>query len=352
MTNALLTRLGMTVPIIQAPMAGVATPTLAAAVSNAGGLGSLGLADLTPEKARAAVDDLRARTNRSFNVNFFVNEPAALEGFDAGPMAARLALYYAEYGLGAVPAPKPPYPPFGAAGVEMLLATRPAVASFHFGLPEPAAVKALRDAGIMIMGSATSVAEAKALEAGGAEAVIAQGWEAGGHRGVFLGALDGPGAGTLALTRQIVKATKLPVIAAGGIADGAAIAAVLTLGAAAAQIGTAFMLCPEAATKPVHRTAIASAKDNDTTVTRVFSGRPARVIANRFSREMADAAQWTAPFPAQHSLTIPLRQPSQDKGSADFLPLYAGQAAGMARAIPAAELMNALILEWRAATSL
>ena len=349
MTNPLLTRLGMSVPIIQAPMAGVSTPALAAAASNAGGLGSLGCADLTPEKLRAAVDDLRGRTNRSFNLNFFVNQPAALSGYDAAPMAARLAPYYAEYGLGAVPAPKAPYPPFGAEGVAFLLAVRPAVASFHFGLPEPSAVKALRDAGIMLMGSATTVAEAKALEAGGVHAVIAQGWEAGGHRGVFLGSLDTPGAGTLALTRQMVKATKLPVIAAGGIADGAAIAAVLALGAAAAQIGTAFMLCPEAATKPVHRAAIANAKDNDTTVTRVFSGRPARVIANRFVREMADAAALAAPFPAQHSLTGPLRQPSQDKGSADFLPLYAGQAAGMARAIPAAELMSALILEWRAA---
>ena len=351
MTNALLLRLGMSVPIIQAPMAGVSTPALAAAASNAGGLGSLGLADLPPDKARAVVDELRGRTNRSFNLNFFVNEPANLTHYDAGPMAARLAPYYAEYGLGAVPAPKPPYPPFGAAGVELLLATRPAVASFHFGLPEASAVKALRDAGILIMGSATTAEEAKALEAGGADALIAQGWEAGGHRGVFLGPVDVPGAGTLALTRQIVKAVKVPVIAAGGIADGTGIAAVLMLGAAAAQIGTAFMLCPEAATKPVHRTAIAGAKDNDTTVTRVFSGRPARVIANRFAREMNDAAQWAAPFPAQHSLTSPLRQPSQDKGSADFLPLYAGQAAGLARAIPAAELMNALILEWRAAVS-
>ncbi len=349
MTNALLTRLGMSVPIVQAPMAGVSTPALAAAVSNTGGLGSLGCADLTPEKLRAAVADLRARTNRSFNLNFFVNAPAALTRYDAGPMAARLAPYYAEYGLGAVPAPKAPYPPFGQDGVELLLAARPAVASFHFGLPEPSAVKALREAGITIMGSATTVAEAKALEAGGADAVIAQGWEAGGHRGVFLGAHDAPGAGTLALTRQVVKAIKLPVIAAGGVTDGAAIAAVLSLGAAAAQIGTAFMLCPEAATKPVHRAAIAGAKDNDTTVTRLFSGRPARVIVNRFVREMSDAAELVAPFPAQHSLTSPLRQPSQDKGSADFLPLYAGQAAGLARALPAAELMNALILEWRAA---
>ncbi|MBX7200633.1 MAG: nitronate monooxygenase [Rhodospirillaceae bacterium] len=350
MTNALLTRLGMNVPIIQAPMAGVATPALAAAVSNAGGLGSLGLADLPPEKARAAIDDLRDRTNRSFNLNFFVNEPAALDRYDAGPMAARLAPYYAEYGLGAVPAPKAPYPPFGAAGVELLLATRPAVASFHFGLPEASAVTALRDAGILIMGSATTIAEAKALEAGGADAIVAQGWEAGGHRGVFLGNADAPSAGTLALTRQIVMAVKLPVIAAGGIADGAGIAAVLALGAAAAQIGTAFLLCPEAATKPVHRAAIVNAKDNDTTVTRVFSGRPARVIANRFVHEMSDAAVLAAPFPAQHSLTSPLRQPSQDRGSTDFLPLYAGQAAGMARAVPAAELMNALALEWRAAT--
>jgi nitronate monooxygenase len=220
------------------------------------------------------------------------------------------------------------------------------MASFHFGLPEAAAVRALRDAGIMIVGSATTVAEARALEAGGADAVVAQGWEAGGHRGVFLGDLDTPGAGTFALTRQMVQAVKLPVIAAGGIYDGAGIKAVLALGAAAAQIGTGFMLCPEANTKPVHRRAIANAKDNSTAVTRVFSGRPARVIVNRFAREMSGATG-LAPFPAQHSLTSPLRQPSQDKGSDDFLPLYAGQAAGMAREMPAAELMATLIAEWR-----
>ncbi len=351
MTNALLTRLGLTVPIIQAPMAGITTPALAAAASNAGGLGSLGCADLPLDKVRTLVEDMRGRTNHAFNLNFFVNQPADLTHYDPGPMGARLAPYYAEFGLGAIPSPKAPYAPFGAEGLALLLALRPAVASFHFGLPDRAAVQALRDAGVMVMGSATSVAEARALQDGGADAVIAQGWEAGGHRGVFLGPLDAPGAGTLALTRQIVQAVNLPVIAAGGIADGRGVAAVMALGANAAQIGTAFMLCPEATTKPVHRRAIANAKDNDTTVTRIFSGRPARVIANRFVREMGDAAALAAPFPAQHSLTSPLRQPSHDKGLDDFLPLYAGQAAGMARAVPAAELMTALIAEWRASSA-
>ena len=351
MTNALLSRLGMSVPIIQAPMAGITTPALAAAVCNAGGLGSLGCADLPLDKVRAVAEEMRGRTNRAFNLNFFVNAPADLTDYDSGPMAARLAPYYAEFGLGAIPAPRAPYPPFGAEGLALLLSLRPAVASFHFGLPDRDAVKALRDAGIMVMGSATTVAEARALEDGGAEAVIAQGWEAGGHRGVFLGNLDTAGAGILALTRQMVTAVKAPVIAAGGIADGSGVAAVLTLGAAAAQIGTAFMLCPEATTKPVHRRAIENAKDNATSVTRVFSGRPARVITNRFVREMADASGLTAPFPAQHSLTSPLRQPSQDKGLDDFLPLYAGQAAGMARALPAADIMTSLIAEWRKASN-
>jgi nitronate monooxygenase len=349
--NPLLTRLGMSVPIIQAPMAGITTPALASAVCNAGGLGSLGCADLPLDKVRGLVEALRGGTNHAFNLNFFVNQPADLTHYDPGPMRARLAPYYAEFGLSAVPTPHAPYPPFGAEGLAMLLAVRPAVASFHFGLPEPSAVQALRDAGVMVMGSATTVEEARALEAGGADAIIAQGWEAGGHRGVFMGALDVPGAGVLALTRQMVRAVKVPVIAAGGVADGSGIAAVLALGAVAAQIGTAFMLCPEATTKPVHRRAIMSAKDNDTCVTRIFSGRPARVIANRFVREVGDAAALAAPFPAQHSLTSPLRQPSQDKDTDDFLPLYAGQAAGMARAIPAAELMTALIAEWRAASS-
>jgi nitronate monooxygenase len=349
--NPLLTRLGMSVPIIQAPMAGITTPAMASAVCNAGGLGSLGCADLPLDKVRGLAEDLRGGTNRAFNLNFFVNQPADLTHYDPAPMGARLAPYYAELGLSAVPAPRVPYPPFGADGLAMLLAVRPAVASFHFGLPAPSAVQALRDAGVMVMGSATTVEEARALEAGGADAIIAQGWEAGGHRGVFLGPLDVAGAGTLALTRQMVRAVKVPVIAAGGIADGSGVAAVLTLGAAAAQIGTAFMLCPEATTKPVHRRAITNAKDNDTCVTRIFSGRPARVIANRFVRELGDAAAFAAPFPAQHSLTSPLRQPSQDKGVDDFLPLYAGQAAGMARAMPAAELMAALIAEWRAVSA-
>lgn len=348
--NPLMQRLGMSVPIIQAPMAGITTPALASAVCNAGGLGSLGCADLALDRVRSLVEELRDGTNHAFNLNFFVNQPADLTHYDPGPMAARLAPYYAEMGLGAIPNPRVPYPPFGADGLALLLAVRPAVASFHFGLPEPSAVQALRDAGVMVIGSATTVEEAHALEAGGAEAVIAQGWEAGGHRGVFLGPLDTPGAGILALTRQMVRAVKVPVIAAGGIADGSGIAAVMALGAASAQIGTAFMLCPEASTKPVHRRAIANAKDNETCVTRIFSGRPARVISNRFVREVGDAAALAAPFPAQHSLTVPLRQPSQDKGLDDFLPLYAGQAAGMARAMPAAELMTALIQEWRAAT--
>ncbi|MHB1207932.1 MAG: NAD(P)H-dependent flavin oxidoreductase [Rhodospirillaceae bacterium] len=349
--NSLMQRLGMSVPIIQAPMAGITTPALAGAVCNAGGLGSLGCADLAPDKVRSLTEELRGGTNHAFNLNFFVNQPADLTHYDPGPMGARLAPYYAEMGLSAIPNPRAPYPPFGADGLALLLALRPAVASFHFGLPDPSAVQALRDAGVMVMGSATTVEEARALEADGAEAVIAQGWEAGGHRGVFLGPLDTPSAGTLALTRQIVRAVKVPVIAAGGIADGSGIAAVMALGAAAAQIGTAFMLCPEATTKPVHRRAIANAKDNDTCVTRIFSGRPARVISNRFAREASDAAALAAPFPAQHSLTSPLRQPSQDKGLDDFLPLYAGQAAGMARALPAAELMTALIQEWRAAST-
>ena len=346
----LMQRLGMSVPIIQAPMAGITTPAIAGAVSNAGGLGSLGCADLPLDKVRVLTEELRGSTNRAFNLNFFVNPLADLANYDPGPMAARLAPYYAEFGLGAVPVPQAPYPPFGAEVLAFLLGVRPAVASFHFGLPEPSAVQALHDAGVVVMGSATTVEEARALEAGGADAVIAQGWEAGGHRGVFLGPLDTPGAGTLALTRQILRAVKAPVIAAGGIADGAGIAAVMALGAAVAQIGTAFMLCPEAATKPAHRRAIAKARDNDTCVTRIFSGRPARVISNRFVREVGDAAALAAPFPAQHSLTSPLRQPSQDKGLDDFLPLYAGQAAAMARSLPAAELMAALIAEWRAAT--
>jgi nitronate monooxygenase len=347
--NAFLKRFGLTHPIVQAPMAGITTPALAAAVSNGGGLGSLGCADLTPEQVRDSVQELRGRTNRGFMVNFFVHQEPDLASYDPAPMRARLAPYYKELGLGEVPAPAPPYSPLNAPMLALLLEIKPPIVSFHFGLPDKAALEALRKGGSLILASATTVAEARHLEAQGVDAIIAQSWEAGGHRGVFLGSLDSPGAGTTALVSQITAAIKLPVIAAGGIMNGNGIASVLKLGASAAQMGTAFMLCPEARTNAVHRRAITEARDDGTCVTRLFSGRPARVLANRFVRENQSADRDAAPFPTQHALTKPLRQPSIDKDIDDFLPLYAGQAASLARALPAEELMSTLIAEYEAA---
>jgi nitronate monooxygenase len=345
-----LNSLGLTQPIVLAPMAGITTPALAAAVCNAGGLGSLGCADLKPEQVREQVEALRALTTRPFNLNFFVHQEPDLSQVDVTSMRARLAFYYQELGLGGVPEPKPPYPSFNETMFRLLLELKPPVVSFHFGLPDNFLLNGLRAAGCTIMGSATTTPEARFLERQRIDAVVAQSWEAGGHRGVFMGSLDGQSAGTLSLVAQVCAAVKVPVIAAGGIMNGAGIAAVTKLGAAAAQLGTAFMLCPEARTNPVHRRAITEARDDDTVVTRLYSGRPARVITNRFVRENQNAQHEVAPFPAQHGLTAPLRKPSIDKGIPDFLPLYAGQGAGLAREMQAEQLMATLISEIKAAS--
>jgi nitronate monooxygenase len=337
----LIDLLGLEHPIIQAPMAGSTTPAMAAAVANAGGLGSIGAATASLDEWRSTVAEAKRQTNRALNVNFFVHEPPTPDAVRETRVAARLAPYYAELGL-LVPAASVPFHPFNAAALAALIELRPAVASFHFGLPSAQTVGALKAAGIRVLSSATTPAEAVKLEAMGADAVIAQGWEAGGHRGTFAAPFAEGQIGTMALVPQVVDAVKVPVVAAGGIADGRGIAAALMLGASGVQLGTAFLTCAESAAHPLHRQALLET-GRPSQVTSVFGGRPARALSNRYMAEMAEIEP--LPFPMQFSLVTPLARAAVQAGSTDFLPMWAGQAHGLNRSLPAAELMQRLVTE-------
>jgi len=345
----LLDLFGIEHPILQAPMAGDATPALAAAVSNAGGLGGLGCSGLAPDELRREVGAIRAATNRPFNLNFFAHpEPKPNAAADAAT-AALMAPFYAERGLGKPPQrAEGPTRFFGQAQLEAVLALRPAVVSFHFGLPAPAAVAAIKAAGCRVISSATTVREARSLAEQGADAIIAQGWEAGGHRGSFApanGGTDDVGVGTLALVPQVVDAVPVPVIAAGGIGDGRGIAAAFMLGASGVQLGTAFLSCPESACDPVYRRALAAATDEDTRLSRAFSGRPARTRRNRYVAAMAHERGPLPDFPTMYAYSGPLIACSERNGDEDFLFLLYGQAAALNRPLPAAELMRLLVRE-------
>jgi nitronate monooxygenase len=337
----LLNLLGIEHPIVQAPMAGFTTPALAAAVANAGGLGSLGAATSSVADWRKLLADTRALTNRSINVNFFVHAPPVIEPAREQAVRAKLAPFHAELGVEPGPAAVP-FEPFGNDGLSALLELRPTVASFHFGLPPQDAVRALKQAGVRVLSSATTPAEAVRLEGEGADAIIAQGWEAGGHRGTFAVPWTEGQIGTMALVPQVVDAVAVPVIAAGGIADGRGIAAALMLGAAGVQMGTAFLGCPETNTPAQHRAALGD-PSRPAQLTTAFTGRPARALSNRYLEAMAGAE--ALPFPAQASLVRPLTVAAMKQGSADFLSLWAGQAAGLARAMPANELVQTLVRE-------
>jgi len=318
-------------------MARAATPELAAAVSAAGGLGALGSAMLDLDELRAQVAAVRAGTDRPFQLNFFCHEPPHLDAAAISAARAALAPLYAELGLGEPPDPSTPPVAFDEQRLEALLEIHPPVVSFHFGLPGGEALAACREADITVLASATTVAEARDLEERGVDAVVAQGAEAGGHRGSYLVDGDDGPVGTLALVPQVVDAVSVPVVAAGGIADGRGLAAALVLGAGAAQVGTAFLVCPESAAPPLYREALGGADAERTTITRAYSGRPARVIRNRGTEEVLEPL----PYPAQLSLTAALWGAGADP--ADFLPLFAGQGALLARAAPAAEVVATLV---------
>jgi len=346
-TAALLQRLGISLPILQAPMAGVQDHRLAVAVSEAGGLGAVPAAMLSLDALRGELQALRAATKRPFNVNFFCHVPPTPDAQREADWRQVLAPYHAEAGIdpAAIPAGagRQPFSADAWAAVEPFA---PPVLSFHFGLPEPELVERVKRSGAFVLASATTVDEARWLEVHGADAVIAQGLEAGGHRGHFLD-VDPATAltrqmGTFALLPQVAAAVRVPVIAAGGIADAEGVAAALALGAAAVQVGTAYLLCPEATTTAIHRAALASEAARHTALTTLFTGRPARGIVNRLMRELGPMNPAAPAFPLATSAIAPLRQWAEARGSGDFSPLWAGQNTRGCRALPAGGLTRSL----------
>lgn len=334
-------------PIIQAPMAGVQGSALAIAVSNAGGLGSLPCALLTLEGVRDELTKIRTQTSRPYNVNFFCHEQPAPDAHRERAWRALLAPYFTELGIDAenIP-PGPGRMPFDSAAADLLDEFRPAVVSFHFGLPSQALLERVRATGAKVLSSATTVEEARWLEARGVDAIIAQGLEAGGHRGHFLSDDLSLQMGTFALLRQIVNAVRVPVIAAGGIADANGVRAAMALGAASVQIGTAYMLCPEATTSALHRAALRSDAARHTALTNVFTGRPARGIVNRLMRELG-ALNDTAPqFPLATPTIMALRAKAESQGRNDFSWMWAGQNTSGCKEVAAANLTLELAQCW------
>ncbi len=337
---------GIDLPILQAPMAGASGPEMAIAVSAAGGLGALPCALITADQARAAVAAIRRATARPLNLNFFCHAAAEPQAAEIAAWRRRLAPYYREFGLDPeMPAPAAGRAPFDDAFCTLVEESRPEVVSFHFGLPAAALLDRVRKTGARIVSSATTVAEARWLEAQGCDAIIAMGAEAGGHRGSFLAADMACQVGTFALVPQVVDAVRVPVIAAGGIADARGIVAALVLGAAAVQIGTAYLHAPEATISPLHHAALAAAGDDATAITNVFTGRPARGIVNRLMRELGPLAAGLPRFPFAAGPLQPLRAAAEAAGSGDFSTLWAGQAAALAPRLPAGELTRRLAAE-------
>lgn len=334
---------GIELPIVQAPMAGVQGSALAIAVSAAGGLGSLPCAMLSLDALRKELAAIKAATDRPFNVNFFCHTPPAADARREAAWRAALAPYYAEFGIDADSIPAGPgRAPFSVEAAEVLAEFRPAVVSFHFGLPSAELLARVKAWGAKVLSTATTVAEARWLEAHGADAIIAQGLEAGGHRGLFLTDDLTTQLGTFALLPQVVQAVNVPVIAAGGIADARGVAAAMALGAAGVQVGTAYLLCPEATTTAIHRAALKSEAACHTAITNVFTGRPARGIANRIIRELGPISPAAPAFPLATSAVAPLRAKAEAQGSGEFSPLWSGQNASGCKEIPAAELTRAL----------
>ncbi|MFL5353471.1 NAD(P)H-dependent flavin oxidoreductase [Archangium sp.] len=341
--SRLASLLGIEHPIIQAPMAGGATtPELVAAASNAGGLGSTGAAYLKPEDIVKHSRRVRELTDKPFAINLFAPLPAPGE-VEPGRMLAVLARYHEELGLAPPQPPKSPLPPFDEQ-VDAVAESGARVFSFTFGIPPAAVLERLRARGMLLAGTATTVREAKLLEAAGVDVVVAQGAEAGGHRGTFAGPFQAALVGTMALVPQMVDAVRLPVVASGGLMDGRGIAAARVLGASGAQLGTAFLSCPESGIAAVYKAALREAHDDSTVVTRAFSGRPARGLANAFTEAIGDSED-ILPFPLQHAATTPLRSAASARGDSRFIALWAGQAAALSRGRPAGELMRELIAE-------
>ena len=336
---------GIELPIIQAPMASAALSDMVVAVSEAGGLGSLACALLSVEQARKQLETIRRRTSRPINANFFCHQPPRDDRVRQMSWRRRLDAYYVQLQVDDTSAPNSTRALFDDKMCDLVMEFHPEVVSFHFGLPDKNLLRRVKDSGAKVLSSATSVDEARWLEDQGCDAIIAQGSEAGGHRGMFLTEDVSTQAGTMALVPQVVDAVKVPVIAAGGIADARGILAAFALGAEAAQIGTAYLRCPEAQISPLYRQALKDSKDNETAITNVFTGRPARAIVNRLMREIGPMSDVAPEFPFAAATLAPLRAKSEMAGSADFTPFWSGQAAGLGRAIPAADLTRQLAAE-------
>lgn len=346
-SRTVLDLFGIEVPILLAPMAGPGTAELAIAVSEAGGLGSLPCAQLTVDQVREALTFIRSKTSRPINVNFFCHTPPKADETILSAWRSKLAPYYEELGVDPAAAlAAATRKPFDSAFCDVIEEYKPRAVSFHFGLPEQPIFERVRATGAKIIASATTVAEARWLENHGCDAVIAMGAEAGGHRGNFLSLDPARQVGSFALIPQVVDAVKIPVIAAGGIADARGIVAAFALGASAVQIGTAYLFCPEAKVAAVHRNALETAADDDTVLTNVISGRPARGIINRLIREIGPISPEAPAFPLAGSATAPLRTKSEAAGSPDFATMWSGQAARLARrGLSAGDLTRSLASE-------
>ena len=344
--NRLRDLLGLDVPIVQAPMAGANGSAMAAAVSAAGGLGSLPCAALDGDKIRAEISVIRQQTGKPINVNFFTHTPPDPDLAADAVWRDRLRDYYLEHGLDPeAKAPAVNRAPFDAATCEIVEDLKPKIVSFHFGLPETVLLERVKASGCKVLSSATTVAEAEWLAARGCDAIIAQGYEAGGNRGIFLNEHVFAQAGTMALVPQVVDAVDVPVIAAGGIADGRGIAAAFALGASGVQIGTAYLFTPESLISDLHREALRNVRDDQTALTNVFSGRPARGILNRVIREVGPISESAPAFPTAGGALAPLKVAAEAQGSDDFTPLWSGQAAPLGREIGAGELTRTLAAE-------
>jgi nitronate monooxygenase len=340
-------------PILQAPMAGVMDAQLAIAAAKAGALATLPAGMLNADQLRDQVAQFRAATgNKPINLNFFAHKMPVPNNAREHAWREKLKPYYVELGVDpATPVPTTNRAPFDAAMCAVVEELRPDVVSFHYGLPDAALVARVRAIGCKVICSATTVAEARFLEANGCDIVIAQGLEAGGHRGMFLSNDVATQVGLFALLPQVVDAVKVPVIASGGIGDARAIVAALALGASGVQLGTAFLFCPEAKPLPPHRAALRAARDDSTVLTNVFSGRPARGLINRAIRELGPMSGIVPEFPLASGALAPLHAKAQAQGSGDFSPMLAGQAAALGREMPAGALINTLVSETQALLS-
>jgi nitronate monooxygenase len=351
--TSLLERIGMRLPIIQAPMAGTSTPQMAAAVSNAGGLGSIGVGAVNAQAARTMIETVRNGTNRPFNVNVFCHAPARADRDREAAWLAGLKPLFQRFDAEPPASLTEIYTSFVAdqAMQDLLVESRPAVVSFHFGLPSAEVIARLKSAGVVLFSSATNLAEAEAAVAAGVDAVVAQGFEAGGHRGVFDPDAPDSRLGTFALTRLLVRRIPMPVIAAGGIMDGAGVAAVLDLGAVAAQLGTAFIGCPESSADQYHRDALFGPGAANTRMTTIISGRSARCLPNRIVALEDEALAGLTPpaYPIAYDAGKALNAAAKAKGEGGYGAQWAGQGAPLARALPAAELVGVLAEELAAA---